>query len=239
MHLYLARPECLDDPLREAACRALLTHEERAKVDRYLRPEDQRLSLLARALTRNALSRFARVSPAQWRFVANRYGRPEIAHDALDAPDARGLAFNLSHTRGMVALVVARDREIGVDVEDTSRRGQTVEIAERFFAPAEVMALTALEEHHQRRRFFDHWTLKESYIKARGMGLSIPLQQFAFTVGDGDIRLTCDPALGDDGGSWRFEQRAPTAHHLVALAARCAPGETVAWVEHDGTELLP
>ena len=85
---------------------------------------------------------------------------------------------------------------MGVDVEDTERSGETVEIADQFFSPLEAAALRALPADRQRARFFDYWTLKEAYIKARGMGLAIPLEQFSFLLDDwpAPIRVAFDPA---------------------------------------------
>ena len=101
-----------------------------------------------------------------------RVGKPTIAHPKDIAP----LSFNLSHTERLIVCLVALDREVGVDAEDTERAGETVEVADRFFSPTEVAALRALPAQSRRRRFFQYWTLKEAYIKARGMGLSLPLK---------------------------------------------------------------
>ena len=95
-----------------------------------------------------------------------------------------GLRFNLSHTDGLVVCLVAVEREIGVDVEHTARAGSVgIEIAERFSSPSEVAELRSLPFADQRSRFFDYWTLKEAYIKARGLGLHLPLDQFSFHLG--------------------------------------------------------
>ncbi len=117
--------------------------------------------------------------------------------------------------------MVAKDLEIGVDVEDTERKSETVGVADRFFSPREVAALHALPEAAQRGRFFDYWTLKEAYIKARGMGLAIPLDQFSFLLdGAPPIRIAFDPRLGDDAATWQFERFTLTARHRTAVAIR-------------------
>ena len=72
-------------------------------------------------------------------------------------------------------------REVGVDVEHIGRH-LTHDIAGRFFAPNEVTDLRTLPEDDQQRVFFDYWTLKEAYIKARGFGLALPLGDFAFKL---------------------------------------------------------
>jgi 4'-phosphopantetheinyl transferase len=134
----------------------------------------------------------------------------------LDKP----LLFNLSNTPGLAVCLVSGAREGGVDVEDTERPGEKIEIADRFFAPSEVTALRALPKEAQRDRFFDYWTLKEAYIKARGMGLAIPLDQFAFDVAGPTIRIWIDSRLSDDAGSWEFALSSPTSRHRLAVALR-------------------
>jgi 4'-phosphopantetheinyl transferase len=135
------------------------------------------------------------------------------------------LRFNLSHTDGMAVCAVALDVDVGADVEFSERPGQTVELAESFFAPDEVAALEALPAEHRRERFFELWTLKESYIKARGAGLSLPLDQFAFHLEPGRApRVSFDPRLGDEPEAWQFVRLKLAAHHPVAVAVRRTRG---------------
>ena len=131
------------------------------------------------------------------------------------------LSFNLTNTEGLIACLIARDRELGVDVEDTQRRGETVSIADRFFSPSEVKDLHAVPEASKRDRFFDYWTLKEAYIKARGFGLALPLGDFAFRLDPPRApTIAFEPALDDDPSTWQFLQEWPTQQHRLALAVR-------------------
>src|SRR6185295_2220740 len=91
-----------------------------------------------------------------------------------------GLSFNISHTRSLIVLAVAKERAVGVDVENVQAREIEIRVADRFFAVPEVAALHAVPPDRQQYRFFEYWTFKESYIKARGMGLSLPLGKFGF-----------------------------------------------------------
>ena len=193
----------------------LLSDDERKKRDRFRFEKDQHSCLVTRALVRTVLSSYADVAPEAWRFVTNEYGRPEIA----EPHDAAWLKFNLSHTNGLIALIVARDREIGVDVEDRERDGRMLDVADRFFSPSEVEALRALPDDEQLDRFFLYWTLKESYIKARGMGLAIPLSQFSFAI-TSDISIAFDPKLDDDPDSWQFTAMSVGPRHALAASIR-------------------
>jgi 4'-phosphopantetheinyl transferase len=178
---------------------------------------DRRRFLLTRALVRTMLSRYAAVAPAEWAFITNDHGRPEILDRPRGVPDLR---FNLSHTEGLIACAVTIGREVGVDVEHVDRRLMH-DIAGRFFAPREVTDLKALPDSEQPRAFFDYWTLKEAYIKARGFGLALPLADFAFTLAPpAPPRIAFEPGLDDDPETWQFAQAWPTPHHRLALAVR-------------------
>jgi 4'-phosphopantetheinyl transferase len=209
------RPDEIRDEKLLRAYDELLAEDERIKRDRYRFEKDQHSCLVTRALVRTVLSKYADVAPGAWRFVTNEYGRPEI-----DEPqDARWLKFNLSHTKGLIALIVARDREVGVDVEDRERHGRLLNVADRYFSAPEVKALRALPENEKLDRFFLYWTLKESYIKARGMGLAIPLSQFSFAIAS-DISIAFDPKLDDDPDSWQFTAMSVGRRHALAASMR-------------------
>jgi 4'-phosphopantetheinyl transferase len=104
-------------------------------------------------------------------------------------------------------------------VEDRTRGGDLLDVADRFFSPFEVRALRALPAAEQMDRFFFYWTLKESYIKARGMGLAISLSAFSFDLdtspGSG-IRVLFDPSLEDDPGRWQFSALSYGRRHTIA-----------------------
>lgn len=233
VHVWYVFYEDIVDPGLLTAYQALMTPDERQRHDRFVFARDRHQFLVTRALVRTTLSRYAPVAPADWRFEHNAHGKPRIAHAGHQrAPSDRrydrryGLCFNLSNTRGVIACAVAASSdELGVDVEDTSRPGETVDLADRFFAPVEVAALRALPAAEQRQRFFTYWTLKEAYIKARGMGLSIPLDQFWFHLdSDEDIRISFDARLRDQPDAWQFELFRASERHLLALGLRRGQG---------------
>jgi 4'-phosphopantetheinyl transferase len=216
--------EWADDP----RALALLDDEERARHERFMFEHSKREFRAAHALVRTTLSRYAAVPPAAWRFVKNEFGRPSI--DPALGCDA--LRFNLSHTDGMLCLIVASGREVGADVEDALRDRRTVDVADRFFAEREVRALRALAEAQQNQRFFAYWTLKESYMKARGMGLALPLDGFAFSIEDEEdarpeetpralrdrVTLECAPSVNDRGDRWSFTRARLSPRHVAAVA---------------------
>jgi 4'-phosphopantetheinyl transferase len=220
--IWLAYYHEIADPRLHQEYRALLTEEERGREFRFYFPDDQRRYLVTRALVRTVLSRYLQVRPTDWRFSNNDYGRPEIANISRDEC---GLRFNISHTRGLIALGVTQHRELGVDVENVQTREVSIEIADRFFARPEVEELATVPKERQQDRFFEYWTFKESYIKARGMGLSIPLGKFSFHYPhERAVSLAVDPQLGDDANRWIFWQYRPSDEYLMAVCAERRPG---------------
>jgi 4'-phosphopantetheinyl transferase len=197
--------------------RGLLSRDEHDRMGRLIFERDRRAFLMTRALARRMLSHYAAVAPADWQFITNAHGRPEISGRPEGTPDLR---FNISHTDGLIACAVTVGREVGVDVEQIGRH-LTHDVAGRFFAPKEVTDLRALPDVDQRRVFFDYWTLKEAYIKARGFGLALPLKDFAFTLNPPSApTIGFEPALEDDPATWQFLQDWPTPHHRLGLAVR-------------------
>lgn len=201
----------------------LLTVEEAARGQRFVRQRDRDSFVLTRALVRTVLSRYGPTAPADWRFRTNAHQCPFVVASQAGSPP---LHFNVSHTDGLVVLAVVRGHRVGVDVEAVQRAVLDT-VPERHFAPAEVQALRAAPADQQPRLFFDYWTLKEAYIKARGMGLAIPLDRFAFTLRAAQPpAIAFAPGFDDDAARWQFWQAWPTANHRLALA-----------IERDGEDL--
>ncbi|MCG8425027.1 MAG: 4'-phosphopantetheinyl transferase superfamily protein [Proteobacteria bacterium] len=222
VHIWYVFYDDLCDPGLLAAYRALLTETERDRHQRFVFERHRHQYLVTRALQRAVLSFYAPVEPGDWRFAAGEYGKPDVC----GPPAPVWPRFNLSNTDGLIACAVSTTLdELGVDVEDTTRKTETVDIADHFFSPFEAAALRALPASRHRERFFSYWTLKESYIKARGMGLSLPLDQFSFHLDDGpDIAISFDPRLGDDPAQWRFVLLRASDRHFFAAGARVGQG---------------
>lgn len=229
VHVDLVLTDSAGALAKRAEYLPLMSPEERERMSRLVFERDRQRFLLTRALVRTMLSRYAPVKPADWQFIANVHGRPEILDRPAGVPDLR---FNISHTEGLIACAVTIGREVGVDVEHVNRR-LTQDVAARFFAPAEVAHLQSLPEDEQARVFFDYWTLKEAYIKARGFGLSLPLADFAFHLAPGaGPAISFEPSLPDDPATWQFLQDWPTPTHRLGLAVRRAGDDLPVRMRH-------
>ena len=193
----------------------LLSEEEHRRHRAFYFEDDRHLYLVAHALLRTSLSRYADVPPQAWAFCSEELGRPEIAPDSTSGDCIR---FNLSHTSGLAACVITRDVDIGIDVECLDRPVDAASIAPRYFSPYEVQQLGKVPEAERETRFLEYWTLKEAYVKARGGGLSIPLDTFYFhSDQDGEWRIGFDSDESQPD-EWQFTCMRPTPNHIMSIA---------------------
>jgi 4'-phosphopantetheinyl transferase len=215
-HIWYRFTESLDEDALRAEV-AQLSPDERVRCQRFVSRRDRRDFAAGHALLRRVLSMHDDVRADAWTLVADANGKPSLARES----DALPLAFNLSHTHGLVACAVTRDGEVGVDVECVERVTDGRDIAERYFSTAELAQLDACPEDERAARFIELWTLKEAYLKAIGSGLAQPLDTFAFSFDDeGGIRFNARPDTGP--AAWTFALFAPSPRHRLALAARFA-----------------
>jgi 4'-phosphopantetheinyl transferase len=232
-HVWLAWPDQIDTPSTLDAFRALLSESETARMARFRFHAHRKLYLVSHALVRTALSNYADVQPGEWLFREEEFGRPEIA-SACKTP---ALRFNLSHTEGLSAVIVTKDRDCGIDVEGVNRVKNLAGIAERVFTETEQADLLARSGDDQRGRFADYWTLKEAYMKARGLGFQLPPQTFgveieAGTGGTATLKLATD--FKDDATGWQlslqpivtFASASLTNDFRLAVAVRTSDQES-------------
>lgn len=197
---------------------ALMTEDERARFNKFKFERDRLLFLATRALVRTVLSNYIDVPPSDWRFVYDKYGKPHVSTPAT----SESIFFSLTNTPGLVICAVSHVYDqIGVDAEWLERPGDIAALADHYFSPLEVQALRALPSAQQRDRFFRYWTLKESYLKARGLGLSLPLNQFSFLLDDGsEIHVVFESRLTDSPTQWSFVQFTIGSSYIVALGVK-------------------
>jgi 4'-phosphopantetheinyl transferase len=169
VHVWLAHLPTVRHRL--AHLDALLSAEERERARRFRLAEHRERSQMARGLLRQLLGKYAGCDPREFAFVSNPHGKPEL-------PDC-ALHFNTSHSGDYAAFAFTRAGAAGVDIEqirgDMTRRE---EIARKYFAETELVHLQSLSEPERQRAFFDLWTCKEAFVKARGDGLFSGLSEF-------------------------------------------------------------
>lgn len=157
---------------------ALLASDEKQRADRFRFDHLRRSFILTRGALRALIGRYIGVSPANIVFSYGTKGKPAVeSSDSID--------FNVSHSGDFTVVAFAHDRKIGVDVERIRPVSDLTDIAARFFCPEEFNELMSVPAEHRDRAFFLCWTRKEAYIKAKGAGLSIALNDFRVTLQPG------------------------------------------------------
>ncbi|WP_228768385.1 4'-phosphopantetheinyl transferase family protein [Shewanella sp. TC10] len=168
--------------------RSWLPEDEVKKVDRFIQQSSREQGLMVRGYLRSVLSHFASVEPDEWQFEYGEKGKPKLTAAQFAQT---GLHFNLSHSGDWLLIGVVNTNgaaqqqteiELGVDIERRRETTNIHSILNHYFSKPEEAALLALPEKQQRERFFDLWSLKESYIKAKGLGLALSLKSFAFEL---------------------------------------------------------
>ena len=153
------------------------------------------------------------MAAGELRFAYTEKGKPRLA-------ESQGglLNFNLAHSHGKAIYAFSLGREVGIDLELMREDLAGGKIAERFFSPAEIVALINLPAELKQRAFFDCWTRKEAYIKARGEGLSMPLDEFDVSLAPGEeaalLRNHKEPA---EVNRWTMQAIPATDGYVAAL----------------------
>jgi len=169
---YTMTTESLSDPELFAWYYQQMPEERKRKIDRTGMEQDKRLSLAAGILLSLGLQEYG-LDASGLQICDNKYGKPYL-------PDFPKIHFSLSHS-GEMAMAAFADMEIGCDVEYQKRANE--KLAKRFFCPEEYAWMKESgDELEQKERFYRLWTLKESFVKAIGLGLHLPLDSFCFSV---------------------------------------------------------
>jgi len=227
VHVWRAR---LDVPWSWTFDEAL-SLEDRTRADRFKFESDRRRFCAARASLRLILSRYLQIKPGRLKLEAGEFGKPFLA----DKNQAQGLRFNLSHSHQLALITVARDREVGVDIEFMRADFVTDEVAAHFFSPAEVEQFRAVPTELRTHAFFKCWTRKEAYIKARGEGLYCPLDQFDVSVMPGARPALLESRLeAAETQRWSFEDIAAGDRYAAIVALERRVGAAAAGVRQAG-----
>jgi 4'-phosphopantetheinyl transferase len=158
--------------------RQLLSADEQARGDRFHFDTDRRHFIVARGCLRIILSRYLKIAPAAIQFSYAAYGKPQLSTAIAEVE----LKFNLAHSGGLALYGLTLAGEIGVDLEHIRPEFTGDDIARRFFSATELAGLDRLPVKARHEAFFNCWTRKEAFIKAKGVGLSMPLDQFDVTL---------------------------------------------------------
>ena len=169
----------------------LLTQEENHRANRFTFPRDRLHFIAARAFLRQLLGSYLSKNASEIAFRYNSFGKPMLKKDS-------SLRFNLSHSAGLAVCGISNRGEIGVDIESLRPEVDVHLIAKHFFSPGEQKVLASLPPQNQTKAFFRCWTRKEAFIKARGDGLTLGLDQFEVSL-DSDAYAELKATYFDPG----------------------------------------
>ena len=215
-HVWLVNPDEISSGSSLAACREILSIDEFNRQERFHFAADRHRFLVSHALVRRVLSRYTGIAPADLEFSSGEFGRPEIANPGLPA-----LRFNLTHTRRLTACIVTLSHDCGIDTEQLNPRHKLDGVAKRMFSEAEHMELQQYSGQNYLEHFYRCWTLREAYVKARGIGISFPTRKLKFTLkGKSGASVVFDPDIDDQADAWQFQFVDSGDDHITAVAVR-------------------
>lgn len=193
---------------------SILSEQELARAEKFHFSKDRDLFVTSRILLRSALSRYMPLQPGQWQFDANEYGKPEIASEHMTP-----IKFNLSHTDKIVVCAISKSHEVGIDIESISREFVNSDAIEKYLSENEKNQLQGMSVKDKQFALYQFWTLKESYIKARGMGFSLPINAVEFDItNNNNPQVNLNLPIKDDPNRWRFQQFMIAEHYLCSVA---------------------
>ena len=221
VHVWRARLD--GSSARAALLRQVLSAEERARADKFHFERDRMRFTIGRGLVRLLLGHCLGRPAHRVGFEYSSFGKPSL-------PPGLPVQFNVSHSGAVILVALARGRVLGVDVEQIRSDMATARIAEEFFSANECRALASLPGSLQYEAFFSCWTRKEAYIKAKGEGLSLPLDQFdvAFLPGEEPRLLETRPDP-TEASRWTLRSLEPGAGYQGAIVAQGAGWTLRCW----------
>lgn len=224
VHLWRAPLDLTAPCVQRLQC--TLSTDELHRAERFYFQRDRRRFTVARGVLRSILSRYLGLEPQQLRFCYSPYGKPAL----VSTLNTARLYFNVSHSHELALYAVTYDRNIGVDVEHIRTNFACEDIAERFFSPQERAVLRCVPAQVKYEAFFNCWTRKEAYIKARGEGLALPLDQFDVSLAPGEpAALLATRWAPHEAARWALRELMPGPGYAAALAVEGYGWRLLCW----------
>lgn len=207
--------------------RSTLSADEIERANRFRSQKDRYGFIAGRGILRSILADYLKRSPGEIVLRYNDHGKPYISN----MPVSCGIDFNLSHSEGLAAYAFTRGRRVGIDLERLRLNLSFEKIAKRFFTASEFASLAALDKEELPGCFFTLWTRKEACIKAKGKGLSIPLNRFVVTTDNSQIAGPKPAARHHDNAQgFSLHSFTPAPGYIGALAVEGKSLEIKHWI---------
>lgn len=219
LEIHVWRINLIEVAAEDSPLPGCLSSKERERAARFHFARDRRRFIIRRMVLRQLLGECLNIKPEDVRLAYGPRGKPMIESDS-------DLRFSCSHSGDMALIALARNREVGVDLEEHRRLTDVMDLADSFFSPLEIAQLTSLPPALKTAGFFDCWTRKEAFIKATGLGLSFPLNRFAVSLTPNRpaalLLVENDPSAVDH---WRMISLTADSNYSATLAYDGNPAE--------------
>ncbi|MCL5958370.1 MAG: 4'-phosphopantetheinyl transferase superfamily protein [Chloroflexi bacterium] len=224
VHIWRASLGVPEDQIQRL--KTTLAEQELKRAEAFFFPRDAERFVVARGVLRDILGRYVGVDPSRLRFSSGSFTKPTLIEESSEWK----LRFSLAHSHQLALYAVARDREVGVDVEYIRPDKADERLVEQLFSAGETARLRSLSEDARKQAFYCCWTRKEAYLKARGDGLSVALDRFevSLTPGEGEVLLTT-PGDPDEERRWSLRELFAGPGYAAALAVEGQSCELKCW----------
>ncbi len=206
----------------------LLNLEEQEKAERFSSKLLKCRFIVGRASLRLILGRYLNEEPAELAFENGEFGKPSLRRKS----DLNSLQFNMAHSHDLGTIAVANGRRVGIDIERVRTIEDMDKIVLNSFSPFERSAFAGIPAKDRTTAFLRCWTRKEAYLKATGMGLSLPLDKFDVTMAPGhEPRLLRVENNSEEVSRWSFSDLDFESDYIgtVAVEGRCSPVKLLAF----------
>jgi 4'-phosphopantetheinyl transferase len=200
-------------PLEIVSIKVTVSNTEMERAEKFHFQNDRNRFIAAHSYLRQVLARYLDLEPDEICYTYNEHGKPELD------PGFDQLRFNLSHSKSVGLIAVTMKSRIGVDVELIKHNKDIKQIAQRFFSPGEIEQLLNQPDSQHDEAFFRCWTRKEAYLKALGVGMLIPLNQFEVDFAPGvPPRIKHTVGKESEAARWSLYHINPKEKYIGALA---------------------
>lgn len=206
IEVYAVKIDQKFDDLKFNKFLTCVSGEKLERIRRYYHLQDKQRALIGDTLIRYLICNRLSLNNKQLVFNKNEFGKPFLVNDSR-------IHFNISHSGEWVVCAV-HYLPLGIDIEKI--QPLDYQVAERFFSENEYLNLNNKEGQAKLEYFYEIWTLKESYIKAVGKGLSIPLESFSININEAAINVETVKGTG----KYYFNRYNLDERYKIAVCAR-------------------
>jgi 4'-phosphopantetheinyl transferase len=206
------------DTIDPVTANSWLNQSELEHIERLHFTHDKILYKLSHCMLRWVLSQYLNLAPEQIEFNINDFGKPRLKLNS-------DIFFNISHTNGVAVMAVSKIEQLGIDIEKINSEKEVSKVVSQYFHPEEFNLLEGLATEKKVQTFYTIWTLKEAYIKAKGLGLSIALNKFNFKLPTRNLlQVNFEKELNEESNLWQFAVFESEQHKnfIISVAAKCS-----------------